>query len=163
MGKHKEMLIDRGKKISQKNYPELELKDKDPIQWEILFTQIQGIVENAREMGLLLKQGLQDLQAKHLSVGDVRCIGLFSTIELVKDRETREPLAPLPGLPSSPQDSQVAPRLSAALRERGMHCFVKWNYLFPIPPLCIQESQLREGLAILDDVLNIADRLVAGQ
>ncbi len=95
-------------------------------------------------------------------MGDVRSIGLFSTIELVKDRETKEPLAPLPGLPSSPEDAQVAPRLSAALRERGMHCFVKWNHLFPIPPLCINETELRDGLHILDEVLDIADEMVPG-
>ncbi|MGD8596652.1 MAG: aminotransferase class III-fold pyridoxal phosphate-dependent enzyme, partial [Anaerolineae bacterium] len=122
----------------------------------------EGLIENARAMGLILKEGLQDIQAKHPSVGDVRSIGLFSTIELVKDRETKEPLAPLPGLPSSPQDAQVAPALSAALRERGMHCFVKWNHLFPIPPLCITETELRDGLLILDQVLDIADAMMPG-
>jgi taurine--2-oxoglutarate transaminase len=120
----------------------------------------EGLVENARAMGVILKEGLEELKARHPSVGDVRCIGLFSTIELVKDRVTKEPLAPLPGLPSSPQDAQVAPRLSAALRERGMHCFVKWNHLFPIPPLSINETELRDGLQILDDALDIADAML---
>jgi taurine--2-oxoglutarate transaminase len=121
-----------------------------------------GLVENARAMGAILKDELEELQSRHPSVGDVRAIGLFSTIELVKDRKTKEPLAPLPGLPASPQDAQVAPQLSAALRERGMHCFVKWNHLFPIPPLCIRESELRDGLHILDEVLDIADALLPG-
>jgi taurine--2-oxoglutarate transaminase len=121
----------------------------------------EGLVESARAMGVVLKEGLEELKARHPSVGDVRSIGLFSTIELVKDRETKEPLAPLPGLPSSPQDAQVAPRLSAALRERGMHCFVKWNHLFPIPPLSISETELRDGLHILDDVLDIADTMLS--
>jgi taurine--2-oxoglutarate transaminase len=122
----------------------------------------EKLVENARTMGLVLREGLEDIQDKHPSVGDIRSIGLFSTIELVKDRETKEPLAPLPGLPSSPQDAQVAPKLSAALRERGMHCFVKWNHLFPIPPLSISETELRDGLRILDEVLDIADEMVSG-
>jgi taurine--2-oxoglutarate transaminase len=113
-------------------------------------------------MGAILKEGLEELKDRHPSVGDVRSIGLFSTIELVKDRETKEPLAPLPGLPSSPQDAQVAPRLSAALRERGMHCFVKWNHLFPIPPLSISETELRDGLHILDEALDIADAMLPG-
>ena len=120
----------------------------------------EGLVENARAMGVILKEGLEEIKARHPSVGDVRCIGLFSTIELVKDRVTKEPLAPLPGLASSPQDAQVAPRLSAALRERGMHCFVKWNHLFPIPPLSISETELRDGLQILDDALDIADAML---
>jgi taurine--2-oxoglutarate transaminase len=122
----------------------------------------EGLIDNAQAMGSILKEGLEDLKARHPSVGDVRSIGLFSTIELVKDRETKEPLAPLPGLPSSPQDAHVAPQLSAALRERGMHCFVKWNHLFPIPPLCISETELREGLDILDEVLDIADGMLSG-
>jgi taurine--2-oxoglutarate transaminase len=122
----------------------------------------EKLVENAQAMGAILSNGLEELKAKHRSVGDVRSIGLFSTIELVKDKETKEPLAPLPGLPSSPKDAQVAPRLSAALRERGMHCFVKWNHLFPIPPLCISETELQDGLHILDEVLDIADDMLPG-
>jgi taurine--2-oxoglutarate transaminase len=121
----------------------------------------ERLIENSKEMGAVLRAGLEELKAEHPSVGDVRSIGLFSTIELVKDRATKEPLAPLPGLPSSPQDAEVAPRLSAALRERGMHCFVKWNHLFPIPPLCITESQISDGLHILNDVLDIADKVAA--
>jgi taurine--2-oxoglutarate transaminase len=120
----------------------------------------EGLIENARAMGVNLKEGLEELKDKHPSVGDVRSIGLFSTIELVKDRETKEPLAPLPGLASSPKDANVAPRLSAALRDRGMHCFVKWNHMFPIPPLCITEAELRDGLDIIDQVLDIADGLL---
>jgi len=123
----------------------------------------EKLVENSRIMGVILKQGLEELMMKHPSVGDVRSIGLFSAIELVKDRETKEPLAPLPGLPSSPDDVQVAPRLATALRERRMHCFVKWNHLFPIPPLCINETELRDGLQILDEVLEIADEMVVGE
>jgi taurine--2-oxoglutarate transaminase len=122
----------------------------------------QGLIENARGLGMILKEGLEEIMDRHPSVGDVRSIGLFSTIELVKDRATKEPLAPLPGLPSSPQDAQVAPKLSTALRERGMHCFVKWNHLFPIPPLSIGEAELRDGLEILDEVLAIADALLPG-
>ncbi len=118
----------------------------------------QGLIENARAMGTVLKEGLEALKAKHPSVGDVRSIGLFSTIELVKDRETKEPLSPMPGLAAAPGAIEVAPQLSAAMRERGMHCFAKWNFIFPIPPLSINETELREGLDILDDALDIADR-----
>jgi len=120
----------------------------------------EGLVENAARMGVVLKEGLEELKARHPSVGDVRSIGLFSTIELVKDRQSKTPLAPLPGLPSNPGDANVAPRLAAAIRERGMHCFVKWNHLFPIPPLCITESELRDGLRILDEALVVADEMV---
>jgi adenosylmethionine-8-amino-7-oxononanoate aminotransferase len=58
---------------------------------------------------------------------------------------------------------QVAPRLSAALQERGMHCFVKWNHLYPIPPLGIGETELRDGLRTLDEVLDLADAMLPGK
>jgi taurine--2-oxoglutarate transaminase len=122
----------------------------------------EGLIENARELGAVLQEGLEDLKHSHSSVGDVRSIGLFSTIELVKDRGTKEPLSPMPGLPASPQAVEIAPRLSTAMRERGMHCFAKWNFVFPIPPLSINETELREGLSILDDVLCIADDVATG-
>ena len=109
------------------------------------------------------KSELEAIKDRHPSAGVVRSIGLFSTIELVKDGETKELLPPQPGLPSSPEDAQVAPRLSAALRKRGIHCFVKRNLLFPMPPLCINEAQLGDGLRILDEVLNIAGTLTGSR
>jgi taurine--2-oxoglutarate transaminase len=118
------------------------------------------LVENARAMGAILKEGLEELKARHRCVGDVRSIGLFSTLELVRDRETKEPLAPLPGVAAEPQGTQIMAQVSAAIRAMGMHCFVKWNHIFPIPPLCIHETELREGLRILDEALRIADGAV---
>ena len=50
--------------------------------------------------------------------------------------------------------------LAAALRERGMHCFVKWNHLFPIPPLCISEAELRDAAHLADvDTWDMIDRI----
>jgi taurine--2-oxoglutarate transaminase len=114
----------------------------------------QKLVENARAMGTVLKQGLEELKVKHPSVGDVRCIGLFSVIELVKDRQTKEPLAPWN---AKPHEMGVMSQVPGALRERGMYTFTKWNWIFVIPPLCISQSELQEGLRILDEVLDITD------
>ena len=115
----------------------------------------EKLVENARAMGALLKEGLEELKTKHPSVGDVRCIGLFSVIELVKDRETKEPLAPWN---AKPHEMGVMAQVPGALRERGMYTFSKWNWIFVVPPLNINEAELRDGLHILDDVLDITDR-----
>ncbi len=115
----------------------------------------EKLVENARAMGAILKEGLEELKAKHPSVGDVRCIGLFSVIELVKDRETKEPLAPWN---AKPHEMGVMAQVPGALRERGMYTFSKWNWIFVVPPLNINEAELRDGLRILDDVLDITDR-----
>ena len=114
----------------------------------------EKLIENARAMGDLLKQGLKDLKAKHPSVGDVRCLGLFSVIELVKDRETKEPMAPWN---AKPHELGVMSLVPAALRERGMHTFTKWNWIFAVPPLNITQTELNEGLSILDEVLDITD------
>jgi taurine--2-oxoglutarate transaminase len=117
--------------------------------------QEDKLVENARDMGAILAEGLEELKAKHPSVGDVRYIGLFSVIELVKDKGSKEPLAPWN---AKPHEMGVMARVPAALRERGLYTFVKWNWIFVVPPLSINQSELREGLSIIDQVLDITDR-----
>jgi taurine---2-oxoglutarate transaminase len=116
------------------------------------------LIENARAMGEILKAELHKLKEKHPSVGDVRAIGLFSLIELVKDRATREPLTPYN---PSPSELGPMPAFNAFLRENGLFTFVRWNTVFANPPLIIDEAQLREGLAIIDRGLEIVDRAVA--
>ena len=115
----------------------------------------EKLVENARAMGVILKEGLEELKVKHPSVGDVRCIGLFAVIELVKDKGTKEPLAPWN---AKPHEMGVMAQVPGALRERGMYTFSKWNWIFAVPPLNINEAELRDGLRILNEVLDITDR-----
>ncbi len=117
--------------------------------------QEDGLVENAKRMGQALGRGLEALKEKHSSVGEVRYIGLFSVIELVKDKKTREPLAPWN---AKPEELGVMAEVLPALRERGLSTFVKWNWIFVVPPLCVTEEQLREGLSIIDEVLAMTDR-----
>ncbi|MGD2144092.1 MAG: aminotransferase class III-fold pyridoxal phosphate-dependent enzyme [Anaerolineae bacterium] len=112
------------------------------------------LLENAKSMGVVLKEGLEQLKEKHSSVGDVRCIGLFSVIELVKDKDTKEPLAPWN---AKPEELGVMAQVPDALRERGMFTFSKWNFIFVVPPLIIDETELRDGLSILDEVLAMTD------
>ncbi|MBK9711954.1 MAG: aminotransferase class III-fold pyridoxal phosphate-dependent enzyme [Kouleothrix sp.] len=116
------------------------------------------LIENARAMGEILKVELGKLKQKHASIGDVRAIGLFSIIELVKSRATREPMTPY-----NPKPSELGPMpaFNAFLRENGLFTFVRWNTCFVNPPLIINEQQLREGLAIIDRGLEIVDRTVS--
>lgn len=115
------------------------------------------IVEHAAEMGPVLKRMLSDLGESHPSVGEVRSIGLFGILELVKDRRTREPMAPWNG--SSPE--MVALRRHCL--EAGLFLYTHWHTVLVIPPLIITEAQLKEGMTILDGALGIADRAVSGQ
>lgn len=120
--------------------------------------QEDSLVENAKAMGDILAVELNRLKERHPSVGDVRSIGLFSIVELVKDRATREPMTPY-----NPKASELGPmpQLNAFFREHGLFTLVRWNTFFVNPPLSITEEQLREGLAIIDAGLDIADRAVA--
>jgi taurine--2-oxoglutarate transaminase len=114
-----------------------------------------GLVDRARTTGALMSELLADLEACHPSVGAVRAIGLFGIVELVRNRQTREPLAPFNG--SSPEMAA----LGAFLRQEGLYTFVRWNYFFTNPPLSITEAELREGFAIIDRALAITDKAVA--
>jgi taurine--2-oxoglutarate transaminase len=113
-----------------------------------------GLVEQARRTGLVMKELLADLAARHPSVGAVRSIGLFGIVELVRNRETRAPMAPFNG--SSPEMGA----LSTFFRAEGLYTIVRWNYFFTNPPLSITEAELREAFDIVDRGLAIADRAV---
>jgi taurine--2-oxoglutarate transaminase len=114
-----------------------------------------GLIERAAALGAVLREEHLRLKERHPSVGDVRNIGLFGIIELVKDRATREPLVPY-----NPRPDQLGPMpaVNAALREQGLFTFVRWNTIFTNPPLIISEAELREGMAIIDRALEVADR-----
>ncbi len=114
------------------------------------------LVGNARRMGEHMKRHHQRLAERHASVGAVRSIGLFGAIELVRDRATLTPMAPFNG--TSPEMEA----LSRYLLEHGLYTLVRWNQVMTIPPLCISESELDAGFAILDDALAITDRAVVG-
>ena len=113
-----------------------------------------GLLDNAKKMGAILKALGAELQAKHPSVGAVRSIGLFGIVELIRNRKTRQPLAPFNGT----SDEMAA--LGRFFREQGLYTFVRWNTFFTNPPLCINEQQLREAFAIIDRGLEITDKAV---
>lgn len=115
------------------------------------------LIERAQALGEVLKVELQTLKEKHPSIGDVRSIGLFSLVELVKNRQTRERMTPYN---PKPHELGPMPQFNAFLREHGLFTFVRWNTFFVNPPLVISEEQLREGLAIIDQALDITDAAV---
>lgn len=108
--------------------------------------QEDALIDNAARMGIILKGALEEIKERHPSVGDVRVIGLFSALELVINRETKESFPP----------AKMA-ELGKYLREKGLFTFIMANnlgsILFIVPPLCINESQLMEGLAIIEEAL----------
>jgi len=113
-----------------------------------------NLIERAREMGVVMRGLLEDLKARHPSVGATRNLGLFGIVELVRNRETLEPLAPFNG--TSPEMQA----LGKYFRQEGLYTFVRWNTFFTNPPLCISEAEMREPFAIIDKGLEITDRAV---
>ncbi|CAN5240720.1 aspartate aminotransferase family protein [soil metagenome] len=117
----------------------------------------EGVVENAAEVGAYLGDGLRALAERHASIGDVRGLGCLWGFELVKNRETREMLVPYNA--SGAAAAPVA-RLAKAALERGLYLMTHWNMIMVVPPLTITCEEVDEGLAVLDEVLAIADEYV---
>ena len=120
--------------------------------------QEDGLIEHAKKMGTVLAHEMERLRKKHPSVGETRSIGLFGLFELVKNRQTREPMAPF-----NATAAEMGPmtQLGAFFRENGLFTLVRWNTFFVNPPLCISEDQLRAGVAIIDQALDITDAAVS--
>ncbi len=111
-----------------------------------------GLMENTLKVGKYLGRRLEELKEQHVSVGDVRYIGLFSTIELVQNRASKKPMA-----------AQTMAEVGKYLRDHGLSTFVMNNQklgtmVFVVPPLCITEEQLDEGLEIIGQALALADK-----
>jgi taurine---2-oxoglutarate transaminase len=109
---------------------------------------------HTQRMGRVMSQLHAEMKEKHPSVGDVRSIGLFGVLELVRNRATKEPMAPFNG--TSPEMQ----KLGAFLREHGIYAFANWNNLFTNPPLCITEEQLKDAFGVIDRALEITDAAV---
>jgi taurine--2-oxoglutarate transaminase len=120
----------------------------------------EGIVEHAAEMGPFFREALDGLAAKHPSIGDVRGLGCFWGLELVKSRTTREALVPFNG---GGEAAAPVTRMVKAALERGLYLMTHWNVAMICPPLTITREELDEGIAILDDVLSIADEYVSDE
>ena len=113
-----------------------------------------NLVERAAEMGTYIEAEVEKLKAKHPSIGDFRNTGLLGCIELVKNRETKEPTTPWN---AKPHEMEATSRMAAKVRELGMFTFVRWNWIFIAPPLNVSKEEVDEGLKIISQVIAIAD------
>ena len=122
------------------------------------FTE-ERVVENAAAMGDWFAEALGSLMERHPSIGDVRGLGCFFGLELVRSRETREMLVPFN---ASGEAAAPVTRLVKAALERGLYLMTHWNVIMIVPPLTITREEAEEGVAILDDVLALADEHYEG-
>jgi taurine--2-oxoglutarate transaminase len=119
----------------------------------------EGIVEHARHLGRdVIGPALRDLQERHPSVGEVRGLGVFWAIELVRDRATREPLVPYN---AAGADAAPMAEFAAACKAGGVWPFTHFNRTHVVPPLVIADDEARQGIAVIDQALEVADRYCA--
>ena len=111
----------------------------------------ENIAANVEKIGAILKDYLEEMKAKHPCVGDVRTYGLFCGVELVLDKETREPLVPF----NTP--NRIMPAIYKELKDRGFSTFGRETTISVCPPLTITEAELAEVMPILDEVLTLVD------
>src|SRR6185436_2330369 len=116
-----------------------------------------GLIANAAAMGRYIDSEVEKLKQKHPSIGDWRNTGLLGCLELVKNRKSKEPMAPFN---AKPDEMVVMNKVAGRLKELGMYTFVRWNYIFVAPPLCINKEQVDEGLAMISDAVSLADEHV---
>lgn len=112
------------------------------------------IVENAHSMGAVMSDMLAELKDRHPSIGDARSFGLFGILELVKNRKTKEPMA------AFNSGSVEMTTFKKYLLDHGVFLYTHWHTALLIPPLIINEKQLGEGFAVLDEALAITDKAV---
>jgi len=117
----------------------------------------ERIIENAARIGAeVLGPGLRELAQRHSVVGEVRGLGVFWALDLVSSRETRAMLAPYGG------SSAAMNALAAQCKASGLLPFINYNRLHVVPPCIISDAEAKEGLAILDEALTVADGYCQG-
>lgn len=116
----------------------------------------EKMVENSKTLGIYLLERLEKIKNEHPSIGDVRGIGLFAAIELVKDKTTREPIIPWT-VKYYESKHPITGKLLGKLKELGLLTYMRWNVLFICPPLCITREELDWGLEQIDEAIKIVD------
>ncbi|MGW1866738.1 aminotransferase class III-fold pyridoxal phosphate-dependent enzyme [Streptomyces mauvecolor] len=116
----------------------------------------ERVVEQAAHIGAtVLEPGLREIAERHPSVGEVRGMGVFWALELVRSKETREPLVPYN---ATGADNAPMAAFGAACKKHGLWPFINMNRTHVVPPCNITEAEAKEGLAVLDEALTVADQ-----
>ncbi len=113
------------------------------------------LISNAADMGHYVDQQMEILKQKHPSIGDWRNTGLLGCIELVTNRQTKNPMAPFN---ANANQMAIMNEVAGKIKELGMYAFTRWNYIFIAPPLCITKEQIDEGLQMISEAIRIADQ-----
>jgi len=108
----------------------------------------EGMIENAAKIGAeVIGPGLAELAKKHQVIGDIRGMGVFWGIDMVVDRNTREPLAAYGG--SSPKMNEIV----ASCRKNGLMPFNNFNRIHLNPPCNVSVEEAKLGLELFSKSL----------
>lgn len=116
----------------------------------------ENLIEKSKKMGIILGNILEDLKKKHACVGDVRYIGLFSGIELVKNKDTKEPLVPYGKDPD-----KLMKKILNMLISEGFWTYTHDNIIIVALPIIINDEELKESMEIMDKILDYVDNIIA--
>jgi taurine--2-oxoglutarate transaminase len=116
----------------------------------------EGLIDKAAETGKYVDDCVAQLMNRHPSIGDWRNTGMLGCLELVKNRETKEPIAPFNAKPS---EMGVMADVALKIKELGMFTFVRWNTIYIVPPLISERVHIDEGLEIISRALTLADKV----
>lgn len=114
----------------------------------------ENLIENAANMGRYIEQKVEEMKKVHPCIGDFRNTGLLGCLELVKNRETKKPMARWNAPPS---EMEIMNKVMGKIAELGMYTLGRWNLVFIAPPLCITKAEIDEGMEIISKALSIAD------
>lgn len=124
----------------------------------VQYYEDNDILGKVQRSGKVLGETLEEMKAVHPCVGDVRYIGLFAAVELVRDKATKEPMVPYGRDPEG-----MMGKILGMLKERRFMTYTHENMIIVAPPLIITEEQLTEEMAKMDEVLYIVDKECLGQ
>jgi taurine--2-oxoglutarate transaminase len=116
------------------------------------------LIENTNKMGAYLEKRIHEMREKHPSMGNFRNKGLLGCLDVVKSHDPYQLMAPFN---ANASEMTVMSQVGAKLKELGLYTFVRWGYIFIAPPMCINEKEIDEGLAIISEALSITDAHVS--
>jgi taurine--2-oxoglutarate transaminase len=117
-----------------------------------------GLVERSKKMGMYLGEKLAALKNSHPSVGEVRGLGLFWGVDLVKNRQSRQPFNTMKDKVEG--KPLVVDQVAADMLKRGISIQAWVSHFVVAPPLIIEKEEIDTAVAALDQALAIADALV---
>lgn len=120
----------------------------------------KDLITKSHNLGMVLKKHLLQMKEDLTLIGDVRCIGLFACIELVKDRRSKTPLV---SFNASPSELALMKNLNKNLLKKGLFVYTRWSMIFIIPPLIISEEQLYYGLQIISEEIKLLEKAVLNE